>query len=236
MDLIIDPFIIKEKGTYTIEIKDKDGNTIATITSNTFKFNYQYVSQYVGIDTTNANIYSTYGMVVAGGVEKINADALNKVKLVDYYGNKYQLEAGFTSVGEDGISIASGASVLVNFYGDSNSNAHVDSSRIGTLNVHRVKYTGISVDTTNGDVIVGKSELPFSGPNEENKGWGDRIKATSSGVSSDPITSGGSFSYDILIANGDGAQILIDATTKQYKIVPSSSCTEILCGLTTTII
>ena len=213
------------EGTYTITINGKD------IEDNNFKFNYQYVSQYVGIDTTNANIYSTYGMVVAGDVETINADALNKVKLVDYYGNKYQLEAGFTNVGEGGISIASGASVLVNFYGDSNSNAHVESSIIGTLNVHRVKYTGISVDTTNGDVIVGKSELPFSGPNEENKGWGDRIKATSSGVSSDPITSGGSFSYDILIANGDGAQILIDATTKQYKIVPSSSCTEILLGV-----
>ena len=213
------------EGTYTITINGKD------IEDNNFKFNYQYVSQYVGIDTTNANIYSTYGMVVAGDVETINVDALNKVKLVDYYGNKYQLEAGFTNVGEGGISIASGASVLVNFYGDSNSNAHVESSIIGTLNVHRVKYTGISVDTTNGDVIVGKSELPFSGPNEENKGWGDRIKATSSGVSSDPITSGGSFSYDILIANGDGAQILIDATTKQYKIVPSSSCTEILLGV-----
>ena len=213
------------EGTYTIEIKDKDGNTIATITSNTFKFNYQYVSQYIGIDTTNANIYSTYGMVVAGDVETINADALNKVKLVDYYGNKYQLEAGFTNVGEGGISIASGASVLVNFYGDSNS--HVESSRIGTLNVHRVKYTGISVDDTGGDVIVGTSELPFSGSGN-NKGWGDRIKAT---PGPDPITSGGSFSYDILIANGDGAQILIDATTKQYKIVPSSSCTEILLGV-----
>ena len=213
------------EGTYTIEIKDKDGNTIATITSNTFKFNYQYVSQYVGIDTTNANIYSTYGMVVAGDVAQINASALNKVKLVDYYGNKYQLEAGFTNVGEDGISIDPGASVLVNFYGDSNS--HVESSRIGTLNVHRVKYTGISVDDTGGDVIVGTSELPFSGSGN-NKGWGDRIKAT---PGPDPITSGGSFSYDILIANGDGAQILIDATTKQYKIVPSSSCTEILLGV-----
>ena len=225
------------EGTYTITINGKDieGNTFKKdIEKNTFKFNYQYVSQYVGIDTTNANIYSTYGMVVAGDVPQINASALNKVKLVDYYGNKYPLEAGFTNVGEDGISIDPGASVLVNFYGDSktgDSNSHVESSRIGTLNVHRVKYTGISVDTTNGDVIVGKSELPFSGPNEENKGWGDRIKATSSGVSSDPITSGGSFSYDILIANGNGAQILIDATTKQYKIVPSSSCTEILLGV-----
>ena len=207
------------EGTYTITINGKD------IEDNTFKFNYQYVSQYVGIDTTNANIYSTYGMVVAGDVETINADALNKVKLVDYYGNKYQLEAGFTNVGEGGISIASGASVLVNFYGDSNS--HVESSRIGTLNVHRVKYTGISVDDTGGDVIVGTSELPFSGSGN-NKGWGDRIKAT---PGPDPITSGGSFSYDILIANGDGAQILIDATTKQYKIVPSSSCTEILLGV-----
>ena len=211
------------EGTYTITISGED------IGGNKFKFNYQYVSQYVGIDTTNANIYSTYGMVVAGDVAQINASALNKVKLVDYYGNKHQLEAGFTNVGEDGISIDSGASVLVNFYGDSNSNAHVDSSRIGTLNVHRVKYTGISVDED--EVIDGKSELPFSGSNEENKGWGDRIKATSGGVSSDPITSGGSFSYDILIANGDGAQILIDATTKQYKIVPSSSCTEILLGV-----
>ena len=209
------------EGTYTITISGED------IGGNKFKFNYQYVSQYVGIDTTNANIYSTYGMVVAGDVAQINADALNKVKLVDYYGNKYELEAGFTSVGEDGTSIASGASVLVNFYGDSNSNAHVDSSRIGTLNVHRVKYTGISVDDTGGDVIVGTSELPFSGSGN-NKGWGDRIKAT---PGPDPITSGGSFSYDILIANGDGAQILIDATTKQYKIVPSSSCTEILLGV-----
>ena len=217
------------EGTYTITINGKD------IEDNTFKFNYQYVSQYVGIDTTNANIYSTYGMVVAGDVAEIDSKALNKVKLVDYYGNKYQLEAGFTNVGEDGISIDPGASVLVNFYGDSNS--HVESSRIGTLNVHRVKYTGISVDTTNGDVIVGTSELPFSGSGDDKgKGWGDKIKATwitatSSGVSSDPITSGGSFSYDILIANGGGAQILIDATTKQYKIVPSSSCREILLGV-----
>ena len=212
------------EGTYTITINGKD------IEDNNFKFNYQYVSQYVGIDTTNANIYSTYGMVVAGDVETINADALNKVKLVDYYGNKYQLEAGFTNVGEGGISIASGASVLVNFYGDLHS--HVESSIIGTLNVHRVKYTGISVDITNGDVIVGISELPFSGSGEDGKGWGDKIKATPGGVTGgDPITSGGSFSYDILIANGDGAQILIDATTKQYKIVPSSSCTEILLGV-----
>ncbi|MDY5586311.1 MAG: InlB B-repeat-containing protein, partial [Eubacteriales bacterium] len=209
------------EGTYTITISGED------IGGNKFKFNYQYVSQYVGIDTTNANIYSTYGMVVAGGVKKIDANALNKVKLVDYYGNKYQLEAGFTNVGEDGISIDPGASVLVNFYGDSkvNSNSHVESSRIGTLNVHRVKYTGISVDED--EVIDGKSELPFSGSGN-NKGWGDRIKAT---PGPDPITSGGSFSYDILIANGDGAQILIDATTKQYKIVPSSSCTEILLGV-----
>ena len=218
------------EGTYTIEIKDKDGNTIATISDNTFKFNYQYVSQYVGIDTTNANIYSTYGMVVAGDDETINADALNKVKLVDYYGNKYDLVEGFTDV-DNGIRIDPGASVLVNFYGDSktgDSNSHVESSIIGTLNVHRVKYTGISVDIkTNGDVIVGTSELPFSNGTTKN-GWGDKIKAT---PGKDPITSGGSFSYDILIANGNGAQILIDATTKQYKIVPSSSCTEILLGV-----
>ena len=220
------------EGTYTIEIKDKDGNTIATITSNTFKFNYQYVSQYVGIDTTNANIYSTYGMVISGEIDTVSAETLNKIKLVDYYGNKYDLVKEFTDV-DEGIRIASGASVLVNFYGDSNSNAHVESSRIGTLNVHRVKYTGISVDTTNGDVIVGTSELPFSGSGEDKgKGWGDKIKATPGGVTGgDPITSGGSFSYDILIANGNGAQILIDATTKQYKIVPSSSCTEILLGV-----
>ncbi len=212
------------EGTYSITIEGNENE----IKDNTFKFNYQYVSQYVGIDTTNANIYSTYGMVVAGDVAEIDSKALNKVKLVDYYGNKHQLEAGFTNVGE-GISIASGASVLVNFYGDSNvdSNSHVESSRIGTLNVHRVKYTGIFVNKD--EVIDGKSELPFS--SETKGGWGDRIKATSSGVSSDPITSGGSFSYDILIANGNGAQILIDATTKQYKIVPSSSCTEILLGV-----
>ncbi len=219
------------EGTYTITISGED------IGGNKFKFNYQYVSQYVGIDTTNANIYSTYGMVISGEVDTVSAEKLNKIKLVDYYGNKHQLEAGFTNVGE-GISIASGASVLVNFYGDSktgDSNSHVESSRIGTLNVHRVKYTGISVDTEGG-LIVGKSELPFSDPNEDNKGWGDRITATwitatSGEESNDPITSGGSFSYDILIANGDGAQILIDATTKQYKIVPSSSCTEILLGV-----
>ena len=205
------------EGNYSIKIDDK-----TIIEGNTFKFNYQYASQYVGIDTTNANIYPTYGMVVAGNVTTINANALDKVKLVDYYGNKHKLDANFTEKEKD---IAPGAWVSVNFYGDSN--LKNDPPIIGTLKVHRVKYTGILVNE--GEIVETSEGLPFS--DSSKNGWGERITATPDGESDDPITSGGLFSYDILIANGAGAQILIDAKTNQYKIVPSTSCTEILLGV-----
>lgn len=208
------------EGTYTITI---DGTGIS---GNTFKFNYQYVSQYVGIDTTDANLYSSYGVVVSGNVEKVTVGTLNTIKLVDYYGKKTPLsDAGFTDLGTGGKGINSGSSISVSFYGDMNPNAH-GSSLITSVNVYRVPYTGISV--TSG-AVQGETDLPFSKTDGNTEGWGERIK-TNTGA---PLTGeiGGLFSYDILIANGNGARILYDTANNMFKIVPSENCTEITIGI-----
>lgn len=210
------------EGTYTITINGKD------IEDNNFKFNYQYVSQYVGIDTTNANMYTEYGLVISGTEGTVTANNLSMVKLVDYYGNKTGLAAagaGFTDLG-NGKTITAGGTISVNFYGDKHAHG---SSGITSINVYRSPYTGIKV--TKGD-IAGTTKLPFS---NGSNGWGDKIKATpgiGGNASGDNLTAGGGFNYGILFANGNGAQILLDATTHQYNIEVGANCTEITINIT----
>ena len=55
--------------------------------------------------------------------------------------------------------------------------------------------------------------MPFS---NGSNGWGDKIKATpgiGGNASGDNLTAGGGFNYGILFADGNGAQILLGATT-----------------------
>lgn len=210
------------EGTYSIKIDGKD------IEGNTFKFNYQYVSQYVGIDTSDANMYTEYGLVISGTEGTVTADNLSMVKLVDYYGNKTGLAAagaGFTDLGS-GKTINAGETISVNFYGDKHAHG---SSGITSINVYRSPYTGIKV--TKGD-IAGTTKLPFS---NGTNGWGDKIKATpgiGGNASGDNLTAGGGFNYGILFANGNGAQILLDATTHKYNIEVGANCTEITLNIT----
>lgn len=210
------------EGTYTITINGQQ------ITGNTFKFNYQYVSQYVGIDTSDANMYTEYGLVISGTEDTVTANNLSMVKLVDYYGNKTGLAAagaGFTDLG-NGKTITAGGTISVNFYGDKHAHG---SSGITSINVYRSPYTGIKV--TKGD-IAGTTKLPFS---NGSNGWGDKIKATpgiGGNASGDNLTAGGGFNYGILFANGNGAQILLDATTHQYNIEVGANCTEITINIT----
>lgn len=193
---------------------------------NTLSFNYQYVMQYVDVDTSNANIYTSYGMVIAGDIANVTAESLSKAKLLDYYGRTYPISAAYTDLGEDGKAIGNGETVIVNFYGDSH--AH-DGSLIKTLNVHRARYSGIKLtDGVESKTIVGTTELPFS---SDGSGWGDLIKATPGATDAgDSITGsiGGLFSYDILI--GD-ATINYDNTAGAYKIVVDSSCSSIMMGV-----
>lgn len=210
------------EGTYTITINGQQ------ITGNTFKFNYQYVSQYVGIDTSDANMYTEYGLVISGTEDTVTANNLSMVKLVDYYGNKTGLAAavaGFTDLG-NGKTITAGGTISVNFYGDKNAHG---SSGITSINVYRSPYTGIIV--SKGD-IEGTTKLPFS---NGSNGWGDKITATpgiGGNASGDNLTAGGGFNYGILFANGNGAQILLDATTHQYNIEVGANCTEITINIT----
>lgn len=210
------------EGTYSIKINGND------ITGNTFKFNYQYVSQYVGIDTSDANMYTEYGLVISGTEDTVTANNLSMVKLVDYYGNKTGLAAagaGFTDLGS-GKTINAGETISVNFYGDKHAHG---SSGITSINVYRSPYTGIKV--TKGD-IAGTTKLPFS---NGTNGWGDKIKATSGtggNEAGDVLTAGGGFNYGILSANGNGAQILLDTTTRQYNIEVGTNCTEITLNIT----
>lgn len=210
------------EGTYTITISGED------IGGNKFKFNYQYVSQYVGIDTSDANMYTEYGLVISGTEGTVTANNLSMVKLVDYYGNKTGLAAagaGFTDLG-NGKTITAGGTISVNFYGDKHAHG---SSGITSINVYRSPYTGIKV--TKGD-IAGTTKLPFS---NGSNGWGDKIKATpgiGGNASGDNLTAGGGFNYGILFANGNGAQILLDATTHQYNIEVGANCTEITINIT----
>lgn len=210
------------EGTYSIKIDGKD------IEGNTFKFNYQYVSQYVGIDTSDANMYTEYGLVISGTEGTVTANNLSMVKLVDYYGNKTGLAAagaGFTDLG-NGKEINAGGTISVNFYGDKHAHG---SSGITSINVYRSPYTGIKV--TKGD-IAGTTKLPFS---NGSNGWGDKIKATpgiGGNKNGDNLTAGGGFNYGILFANGNGAQILLDATTHQYNIEVGANCTEITINIT----
>lgn len=210
------------EGTYSIKIDGKD------IEGNTFKFNYQYVSQYVGIDTSDANMYTEYGLVISGTEGTVTANNLSMVKLVDYYGNKTGLAAagaGFTDLG-NGKEINAGGTISVNFYGDKNAHG---SSGITSINVYRSPYTGIIV--SKGD-IEGTTKLPFS---NGSNGWGDKITATpgiGGNASGDNLTAGGGFNYGILFANGNGAQILLDATTHQYNIEVGANCTEITINIT----
>lgn len=210
------------EGTYTITINGQP------ITDNTFKFNYQYVSQYVGIDTSDANMYTEYGLVISGTEGTVTANNLSMVKLVDYYGNKTGLAAacaGFTDLGS-GKTINAGETISVNFYGDKHAHG---SSGITSINVYRSPYTGIIV--SKGD-IEGTTKLPFS---NGTNGWGDKIKATpgiGENASGDNLTAGGGFNYGILFANGNGAQILLDATTHQYNIEVGANCTEITINIT----
>lgn len=210
------------EGTYTITISGED------IGGNKFKFNYQYVSQYVGIDTSDANMYTEYGLVISGTEGTVTADNLSMVKLVDYYGNKTGLAAagaGFTDLGS-GKTINAGETISVNFYGDKHAHG---SSGITSINVYRSPYTGIKV--TKGD-IAGTTKLPFS---NGTNGWGDKIKATpgiGENASGDNLTAGGGFNYGILFADGNGAQILLDATTHQYNIEVGANCTEITINIT----
>lgn len=219
------------EGTYTITINGKDieGNTFKKdIEKNTFKFNYQYVSQYVGIDTSDANMYTEYGLVISGTEGTVTENNLSMVKLVDYYGNKTGLAdagAGFTDLG-NGKEINAGGTISVNFYGDKHAHG---SSGITSINVYRSPYTGIIV--SKGD-IEGTTKLPFS---NGSNGWGDKIKATpgtGGNASGDNLTAGGGFNYGILFANGNGAQILLDATTHQYNIEVGANCTEITINIT----
>lgn len=210
------------EGTYTITISGED------IGGNKFKFNYQYVSQYVGIDTSDANMYTEYGLVISGTEGTVTADNLSMVKLVDYYGNKTGLAAagaGFTDLG-NGKTITAGGTISVNFYGDKHAHG---SSGITSINVYRSPYTGIIV--LKGD-IAGTTKLPFS---NGSNGWGDKITATpgiGGNASGDNLTAGGGFNYGILFANGNGAQILLDATTHQYNIEVGANCTEITINIT----
>ena len=210
------------EGTYKITINGQQ------ITDNTFKFNYQYVSQYVGIDTSDANMYTEYGLVISGTEGTVTENNLSMVKLVDYYGNKTGLAdagAGFTDLGS-GKEINAGGTISVNFYGDKHAHG---SSGITSINVYRSPYTGIKV--TKGD-IAGTTKLPFS---NGSNGWGDKIKATpgiGGNASGDNLTAGGGFNYGILFANGNGAQILLDATTHQYNIEVGANCTEITINIT----
>ena len=210
------------EGTYKITINGQQ------ITDNTFKFNYQYVSQYAGIDTSDANMYTEYGLVISGTEGTVTANNLSMVKLVDYYGNKTGLAAagaGFTDLG-NGKEINAGGTISVNFYGDKHAHG---SSGITSINVYRSPYTGIKV--TKGD-IAGTTKLPFS---NGSNGWGDKIKATpgiGGNASGDNLTAGGGFNYGILFANGNGAQILLDATTHQYNIEVGANCTEITINIT----
>ena len=210
------------EGTYSIKIDGKD------IEGNTFKFNYQYVSQYVGIDTSDANMYTEYGLVISGTEGTVTANNLSMVKLVDYYGNKTGLAAagaGFTDLG-NGKEINAGGTISVNFYGDKNAHG---SSGITSINVYRSPYTGIIVSKED---IEGTTKLPFS---NGSNGWGDKITATpgiGGNASGDNLTAGGGFNYGILFANGNGAQILLDATTHQYNIEVGANCTEITINIT----
>lgn len=210
------------EGTYKITINGQQ------ITDNTFKFNYQYVSQYVGIDTSDANMYTEYGLVISGTEGTVTENNLSMVKLVDYYGNKTGLAdagAGFTDLG-NGKTINAGGTISVNFYGDKNAHG---SSVITSINVYRSPYTGIIV--LKGD-IAGTTKLPFS---NGSNGWGDKITATpgiGGNASGDNLTAGGGFNYGILFANGNGAQILLDATTHQYNIEVGANCTEITINIT----
>ena len=210
------------EGTYSIKINGND------ITGNTFKFNYQYVSQYVGIDTSDANMYTEYGLVISGTEDTVTANNLSMVKLVDYYGNKTGLAAAvadFTDLGS-GKDITAGGTISVNFYGDKNAHG---SSGITSINVYRSPYTGIKV--TKGG-IAGTTKLPFS---NGTNGWGDKIKAipgTRGNEAGDVLTAGGGFNYGILSANGNGAQILLDATTHKYNIEVGANCTEITLNIT----
>lgn len=210
------------EGTYKITINGQQ------ITDNTFKFNYQYVSQYVGIDTSDANMYTEYGLVISGTEGTVTENNLSMVKLVDYYGNKTGLAdagAGFTDLGS-GKEINAGGTISVNFYGDKNAHG---SSGITSINVYRSPYTGIIV--LKGD-IAGTTKLPFS---NGSNGWGDKITATpgiGGNASGDNLTAGGGFNYGILFANGNGAQILLDATTHQYNIEVGANCTEITINIT----
>lgn len=210
------------EGTYKITINGQQ------ITDNTFKFNYQYVSQYVGIDTSDANMYTEYGLVISGTEGTVTENNLSMVKLVDYYGNKTGLAdagAGFTDLGS-GKEINAGGTISVNFYGDKNAHG---SSGITSINVYRSPYTGIIV--LKGD-IAGTTKLPFS---NGSNGWGDKIKATpgtGGNEAGDALTAGGGFNYEILSANGNGAQILFDTTTRQYNIEVGTNCTEITLNIT----
>lgn len=214
------------EGTYTIE-----GTDWEEVSGNTLSFNYQYVMQYVDVDTSNANIYTSYGMVIAGDVDIVTAESLSKAKLLDYYGRTgidnrtYDISADYTDLGNAGKAIANGETIIVNFYGDSH--AKDDSSLIKTLNVHRARYSGIKLAGEN-PVIAGTTELPFS--NGKN-GWGDLIKAIPGATDSgDSITGsiGGLFSYDILIGN---ATINYDNIAGAYKIVVGSDCDSIIMGV-----
>lgn len=217
------------EGTYSVgtwrTVSGGKKRFTAWTNNNTLSFNYQYVMQYVDVDTSNANIYTSYGMVIAGDVDNVTAESLSKAKLLDYYGGIHDISAAYTDLGNAGKAIANGETIIVNFYGDSH--AKDDSSLIKTLNVHRARYSGIKLAGEN-PVIAGTTELPFS--NGEN-GWGDLIKATPGATDSgDSITGsiGGLFSYDILIGN---ATINYDNIAGAYKIVVGSDCDSITMGV-----
>ena len=176
-------------------------------------FNYQLTQKYFGVDTSQANIVGSYGVVVPGSATnsaiEINVWG-NGIKLVDYYGNKTSIidETADEFVDNTSLNPGAGETVVVNVYGDSSTK---ENTLIGTIKVTRAKYYDVNV-TEGATIKENNGILPFK------DGWGDVIKAVVSGETSEEAISGGLsgfFSYNII---DSAAKVVYDESQGTYVI------------------
>ena len=177
-------------------------------------FNYQLTQKYFGVDTSQANIVGSYGVVVPGSATnsaiEINVWG-NGIKLVDYYGNKTSIidETADEFVDNTSLNPGAGETVVVNVYGDSSTQNK--NTLIGTIKVTRAKYYDVNV-TEGATIKENNGILPFK------DGWGDVIKAVVSGETSEEAISGGLsgfFSYNII---DSAAKVVYDESQGTYVI------------------
>lgn len=202
------------KGTYECTVNG------ASITGS-LQFNYQLTQKYFGVDTSQANIVGSYGVVVPGSATNseigINVWG-NGINLVDYYGNKEDTITG-AYVDKASLNPGAGQTVVVNVYG--NDSTKDENILIGTIKVTRARYYDISV-TENDGIAENNGILPFK------DGWGNVIKAVVSGGTSQEAIAGGLsgfFSYNII----DGtAEVVYDASQGTYVINTNGSSEFVL--------